>query len=66
MSGLFQLNEFKIENSPGGYSDVNDMLVDHEHLPIECNLCGWFDMWETSHIICDILGQIIYMIQMIN
>ena len=54
MSGLFQLNEFKIENSPGGYSDVNDMLVDHEHLPIECNLCGWFDMWETSHITCDI------------
>ena len=50
MSGLFQLNEFKKENSPGGNSDVNDMLVDAKHLPLECTVCGWFDMLETSHI----------------
>ena len=50
MSCLFQLNEFKIESSPGGYSDANDMLVDHEHLPLECDFCDWFDMLETSYI----------------
>ena len=47
MIGLFQLNKFKMESSPGGFSDFNDMLVDDEHLPLECAVCGWFDMWRT-------------------